>query len=228
MYVYTGIYIVSWTILLKVEVERHNSTVQNFLQCFHTILSDFHTLLILSLTVENEANVARAGEADVINGIEYLRSLGPATDTSSNALLSSLMPILSGRKSQLLTNELRKIPGGGFASSEDKKDTGGDDKSLTSSGKGRMATAATRRFTAPRTVAERINLAQRFYRLYSLFSGANGSVDVWEGVLALLNDMASNEADTKSDAITRGDSTKIVPVSSSIHCIIRNIWFVTT
>jgi hypothetical protein len=41
-----------------------------------------------------------------------------------------------------------------------------------------------------RTIPERIAMAQKYYRIYNLFSGANGCLDVWEGVLTLLNDAA--------------------------------------
>ena len=36
------------------------------------------------------------------------------------------------------------------------------------------------------TVSERIFLAQKYYKIFNFFSGANGSLDVLDGVLTLL------------------------------------------
>jgi hypothetical protein len=49
------------------------------------------------------------------------------------------------------------------------------------------------------TVSERIFLAQKYYKIFNFFSGANGSLDVLDGVLTLLTLALSRERDAVVD-----------------------------
>ena len=49
------------------------------------------------------------------------------------------------------------------------------------------------------TVSERIFLAQKYYKIFDFFSGANGSLDVLDGVLTLLTLALSRERDAVVD-----------------------------
>ena len=56
------------------------------------------------------------------------------------------------------------------------------------------------------TVSERIFLAQKFHKIFNFFSGANGSLDVMDGVLTLLALALSQE---KEGSQAEGEQNRV-------------------
>ena len=76
------------------------------------------------------------------------------------------------------------------------------------------------------TVSERIFLAQKFHKIFNFFSGANGSLDVMDGVLTLLALALSQEKEggqTEGEQSGRGSVTALTSADvAAVMAVVRS------
>ena len=143
----------------------------------HFLLSSFSSFSSFSLIAQKVAPVRGATIHDLLPSSSSRATLHHSNNNNNNNNnsnhsnnLLTFAPILSGRRSQILKIEMQRLGKAPPPPSSSSSSSSSSGPSLS----------------PPLTLHERIQHAQKYHLLYNFFSGANGVLDVWEGVLALL------------------------------------------